>query len=299
MIAMHYEIDFSEHYLAEYMAARGIGFLGWNTRFRGAGAYFLFEPAIVDVGAGVQWLREQGVETVVLLGNSGGASLGAAYQSRAGDRADLFVSLNAHAGRPEVLTRWIDPSVTDELDPFAVDPSLDMFSNGPPYDAAFVERYRAAQRVRNARISAWARAEMQRGERMFCVHRTWADLRFLDPSIDPSDRKPGCYAGDPRRANFSPFGIARTCTLRTWLDMWSLDGSHGLDDLATITEPALVVQSTADKGCFPSDARTIFDALGSSDKELEFVTGEHYLDDPPEARESVADLIAEWVRSKT
>ena len=38
MIATHYQIDFSEHYLAEYMATRGIGFLGWNTRFRGSRA---------------------------------------------------------------------------------------------------------------------------------------------------------------------------------------------------------------------------------------------------------------------
>jgi hypothetical protein len=30
MIATHYQIDFSEHYLADYMATRGIGFLGWT-----------------------------------------------------------------------------------------------------------------------------------------------------------------------------------------------------------------------------------------------------------------------------
>jgi hypothetical protein len=34
-IATHYNVDFSEHYLGEYMAQRGYGFLGWNTRFRG------------------------------------------------------------------------------------------------------------------------------------------------------------------------------------------------------------------------------------------------------------------------
>ena len=33
MIATHYQIDFAEHYLANYMATRGIGFLGWNTRY--------------------------------------------------------------------------------------------------------------------------------------------------------------------------------------------------------------------------------------------------------------------------
>src|SRR5919109_953979 len=73
IIATHYDIDFSEHYIAEFMAERGFGFLGWNTRFRGNGAYFILEPAIVDIGAGVRWLREEGgVETLVLLGNSGG-----------------------------------------------------------------------------------------------------------------------------------------------------------------------------------------------------------------------------------
>ena len=74
MIATHYNVDFSEHYLAEYMASRGIGFLGWNTRYRGLEHFFLLEHALIDIGQGVKWLREQaGVEQVVLLGNSGGA----------------------------------------------------------------------------------------------------------------------------------------------------------------------------------------------------------------------------------
>src|SRR5215469_3939410 len=84
MIATHYNIDFSQHYLAELMAERGIGFLGWNTRFRGDEAHFLLDHALVDIGTGVRWLRaEQGVQTVVLLGNSGGGSLMSAYQSHA------------------------------------------------------------------------------------------------------------------------------------------------------------------------------------------------------------------------
>ena len=86
MIATHYQIDFSEHYLADYMATRGIGFLGWNTRFRGFESSFLLDHALVDIGVGVRWLREvQGIETVILLGNSGGGSLMAAYQANATD----------------------------------------------------------------------------------------------------------------------------------------------------------------------------------------------------------------------
>src|SRR5215211_4262678 len=113
LIASHYNIDFAEHYLAEPLAERGIGFLGWNTRYRGNEAFFLLEHALVDIGAGVRWLREQaGVDTVVILGNSGGGSLMGAYQSQAMDpsiepteglplpdavldlpRAELYVSL--------------------------------------------------------------------------------------------------------------------------------------------------------------------------------------------------------------
>ena len=165
-IATHYNVDFSEHYAAEFLARRGYGFLGWNTRFRGNETYFMLEHALIDIGVGVRWLREQaGAQHVVLLGNSGGGSLMGAYQSQAvapcleavaGGAipdaanelipADYYISLNAHPGRPEVLTAWMDPSVTDESDPTAADPALDMYNpdNGPPYSPEFAKRYRAA-----------------------------------------------------------------------------------------------------------------------------------------------------------
>ncbi|MHC4816227.1 MAG: alpha/beta hydrolase family protein, partial [Planctomycetota bacterium] len=85
-IATHYNVDFAEHYLGDYMAARGYGYLGWNTRFRGNEAFFILEHALIDIGAGVSWLKERaGVEQVVIVGNSGGGSLMGAYQSQASD----------------------------------------------------------------------------------------------------------------------------------------------------------------------------------------------------------------------
>jgi pimeloyl-ACP methyl ester carboxylesterase len=321
-IATHYNVDFSEHYLAPYLAARGYGFLGWNTRYRGAEAYFLLEHAVIDIGVGVRWLRDlAGIDTVVILGNSGGGSLMAAYQSQATEptlRAapglpfpdaaldlppvDLYVSVNAHPGRPDVLTAWLDPSVFNENDPLSVDPELDMYDerHGPPYAPGFVERYRAAQVGRNHRITAWARDELDRlaaagaWDRLFNIHRVWADLRFTDLTLDPSDRTPGCYQGDPRRANYGPLGIGRTSTLRSWLSMWSLEESQcvGAPHLARIAVPALVVQSKADRGVFPSDARAIHDAIGTADKTLEFLPGEHYFEDG--GRDDVADLISAW-----
>ncbi|MFN9958639.1 MAG: alpha/beta hydrolase, partial [bacterium] len=57
-IATHYNVDFAEHYIAPWLAARGYGFLGWNTRFRGAEDMFLLEHAVLDIGVGMRWLRE-------------------------------------------------------------------------------------------------------------------------------------------------------------------------------------------------------------------------------------------------
>ena len=329
LIATHYNVDFSEHYLGPLMAGRGYGFLGWNTRFRGAEPYFLLEHALVDIGAGVRWLREEaGVENVVLLGNSGGGSLMGAYQSQAVDPsirparglplppavtellpADYYVSLNAHQGRPEVLTAWFDPAVADETDPASVDPELDMYDerNGPPYSPDFVKRYRDAQVARNERITDWAIAELDRlsergiPDRLFNLYRTWADLRLMDGSLDPSDRPVGvCYAGDPKRANYSPFGIGSSNTLRTWLSMWSLRESDcgGAPHLAKIRQPSLVIQSLADTGCFPSDANAIFEALAADDKRLELVAGSHYLEEPAGAREEVAGTIDRWLAER-
>ena len=325
-IATHYNVDFSEHYLGEYMAERGYGYLGWNTRFRGAEAFFILEHALIDIGAGVQWLREEaGVEHVVIVGNSGGGSLMGAYQSQATkpnitatrglklpdavfylSKCDYYISLNAHAGRPEVLTAWMDPAITNETDPASVDPALDMYNpdNGPPYSAEFITAYRAAQEARNDRITEWANAELDRIEalgmfdRAFNMFRTWADLRLMDPNIDPSDRPPGqCYRGDPKTANYSPGGIGLTNTCRTWLSMWSLKESQcrGAPHLGRIDVPALVIQSTADTGVFPSDAEGIHDALGSKDKQLQLMGGDHYLTEPDGARDEVADRIQGWL----
>jgi pimeloyl-ACP methyl ester carboxylesterase len=325
-VATHYNVDFSEHYLASYLADRGYGFLGWNTRFRGNEAHFLLDHALAEIGVGVRWLREQaGVERVVLLGNSGGGSLMAAYQSQAIEpnvtptagmrpvealgnlpQGDLFIALAAHSGRPEVLTNWLDPSVTDEADPLSVDPELDPFDpgNGPPYHQEFQLAYRAAQRARNERITDWALAQLaamdgtRARDRMFTLHRTWADLRMIDPAIEPSDRRPNwCYLGEPVKANYGVFGIGTASTLRSWLSMWSLRTSQctAAPHLRRITVPSLVVHATADACVYGSDARALFDAIGASDKTLEFIRADHYLLEPAGARTQAADLIAAWV----
>jgi pimeloyl-ACP methyl ester carboxylesterase len=328
MIATHYQIDFSEHYLADYLAIRGIGFLGWNTRFRGFETNFLLDHALVDIGIGVRWLREvQGVDAVVLLGNSGGGSLMAAYQSQAVDPnvtpldgmrpaagltelppADGYVATAAHPGRPEVLTAWMDAAVVDENDPVATNPDLDLFNetNGPPYPPDFLSRYRAAQVARNHAITDWVEEELKRvraagfSDRPFSVMRTWADPRMIDPNIEPSKRPPNqCYAGVPLKANRSAHGIAAACTLRNWLNMWSLRVAQTRAEphLGRITCPALVVNAEADTGVFPSDAERIYDALASTDKTQVSIDTDHYFTTPG-ARTEQADTIARWITKR-
>jgi len=329
-IATHYNVDFSEHYLASLLAERGYGFLGWNTRFRGNEAHFLLDHALAEIGVGVRWLREQaGAEQIVLLGNSGGGSLMAAYQSQATEpnvtpihgmrpltaiedlpAGDLFVALAAHSGRPEVLTNWLDPSVTDESDPLSVDPALDPFSpeNGPPFSDDFQRKYRAAQQARNELITDWALAQLaalkdtRARDRLFNLYRTWADLRMIDPDIEPSDRRPNwCYLGEPVKANYGVFGIGTLSTLRSWLSMWSLRTSQctAAPHLGRITVPSLVVHATADACVYESDARALFGAIGAADKRLEFIKADHYLLEPAGLRAQVADLIAAWVADKS
>ena len=328
VIATHYQVDFSEHYLAEYLATRGIGFLGWNTRFRGFESSFLLDHALVDIGVGVRWLREvAGVETVVLLGNSGGGSLMAAYQSQAVDpnviplegmrpaagldelpAADGYIASAAHPGRPEVLTAWMDAAVVDELDPVAGDAELDLFDerNGPPFSTEFVARYRAAQVARNHAITDWAVDELARvraagfSDRPFSVMRTWADPRMVDPTIEPTSRQPNlCYAGTPVKANRSARGIAAACTLRNWIGMWSLQYAQTRAEphLARIECPALVINADADTGVFPSDAKRIQDALAGTDTSLCSIETDHYFTTPGARREQ-ADTIAQWIAKR-
>lgn len=222
------------------------------------------EKVVQDLGACVKDAKERlGYEKVILAGWSGGGALSLYYQQQAqhatvtetppaGESPDLtrldlpaadgMMLLAAHVSRHGTLTEWMDPSILDETDPDKRDPELDLYNpanppNQPPYTAEFLERYRAAQIDRNRRITAWVKEQLadlrDRGEplmeRGFIVHGTMADPRWLDLSVDPSDRKLGCYlGGDPRIVNMGgPVGLARFTTLRSWLSQWSYDDAHG------------------------------------------------------------------------
>ena len=118
-----------------------------------------------------------------------------------------------------------------------------------------------------------------------------ADPRWLDPTVDPNERAPGtCYLGDPQVVNNSPVGLARFCTLRSWLSQWSYDDANGdaVKCGPDIAVPALVIGNLADDACTPSHTRRLFEAIGHPDKEMHEIPGANHYYSGPDQREHAA-----------
>jgi fermentation-respiration switch protein FrsA (DUF1100 family) len=330
----HPTANFLGHYALPGLAERGFGAIGFTTRYVGNDTSLIMENCLVDMAAMVRFLYGRGYEKVVLVGNSGGASIVPYYQAQArkptvtdppGGGPDLtaadlvpvdgLVMLNAHPSRARLNTEWLDPAILDELQPFERDPAFDMYNseNGPPYTADFVERYRAAQVARNRRISAWAEARLKElddgsnavaglDDLAFVVNGTAADLRFLDGSIDPSDREIGVTLwGPPAVANYMPAGISRVTTLRAWLNQWSIDHTNA-DSLRWFSEidvPVAIELGTADPTVVPSMAHDMYDAATKAPvRELKFVKGAtHYFENQPELLAEALDDMAAFISS--
>lgn len=318
------------------LAAAGLHVLCCGSRYAKNDSALIMEKVVYDLGQYVRHAREAlGYKKVVLVGWSGGGSLSLFYQAQAehpsitqtpaGDPYDLtqaglqpadgVIFIAAHLSRAETLTEWLDPSVRDEIDPDQRDPELDIYAPGavhtPPYSAAFVRAFRAAQLARNRKITARARelldrfarkndGEMERG---FVVHRTNCDVRWLDPAVDPNGRKPGwCFLGDPRIANSAPAGLARFSTLRSWLSQWSYDHSNakGGDNAKRITScPVLQIVNGADDAVPATHNPVIRAALATKDKEYVEIDGAtHYYLGQPEQLATCIGAATDWSRRK-
>ena len=189
---MHPREFLATHYMIPPLIEAGYGVFTQTPRSVGNDLRLEHEVALLDVSAGLTFLRDIGMTTTILLGNSGGSGLYCLYNQQsllpAPDRiertpggrpvplakadmpvADAVVLLSPHPGQGRLLMSAIDPSVADESDAFSVDASLDPFSaangfadtpGGTHYAAEFVARYRAAQQTRVAALDAIARARI-------------------------------------------------------------------------------------------------------------------------------------------
>jgi pimeloyl-ACP methyl ester carboxylesterase len=317
------------------LAAAGLHVLCAGNRYLRNDTPLIMEKVALDLGAYLRHAREiWRYDKIVLLGWSGGGPLSLFYQSQAerptvtstpaGDPVDLVAAQlpaadavifqAANVSRAKLLADSIDPSVLDENDPDSRDPGLDIYdprnSNQPPYSPQFVARYRAAQLSRMRRRTAWVKETLERLkrrggkelERSFVTHRTMADLRYMDPAIDPNDRRPRwCHIGDPETSNSGPAGFARFSTLRAWLSQWSIDDSNvsGPRGAASITVPLLVVQNSADEAAPASDSVAIHQAAGSTDKTFVVIKGAtHYYQGQPELLRQGTGVLVDWLGAR-
>ncbi len=321
--------------MPQAMARHGVHVLCAGSRYLKNDTPLIMEKVLLDLGAYLRHAREVwGYEKIVLCGWSGGGSLAIFYQSQAerptvkqtpsGDpidlsaagltKADAMIFQAAHLSRALTLSEWLDPSVTDEADPDTRDLELDIYNpacpNQPPYSAEFITRFRAAQLARMRRRTAWVRETLdtlkRRGgremERGFVTYRSMADLRFMDPAIDPNDRKPKwCYLGDPETANTGPVALGRFSTLRSWLSQWSADDSqaHGPRCAQTITAPVLAIENSADDAVPQPHTRIIFDATASKDKTMHVIRGAtHYYQGQPDHLQEAVDTCMGWMQQR-
>jgi alpha-beta hydrolase superfamily lysophospholipase len=337
VLAMHPRGDQSRHFFLRPLAEAGFAAFGHNNRYVNNDTDGIHEEMLLDVAAGVRFLRERGFKRVVLLAISGGGSLMAFYQAQAvtappgrvqatpaGDPPDLnkfdlpvadgLLMVIPHLGEGLILEARIDPAVVNEGDPLSVDGSLDMYdpANGfrtPPevtrYTPEFVERYRGGQRERMRRLDAWARellAEedhfrrlrddpsfaqrpaserqwIERGAnalRMMTIYRTWADPRYMDLMLDPSDRVVGNNEGTtPWIANYGSTPNPALITPRAFLSSRSAFSSNAVTErnLPLVKVPTAIIQGTAHRAIYPNDTRAIYKAAGAADKELIWIEG--------------------------
>lgn len=317
------------------LAASGVHVLCAASRYAKNDAALNMEKVLLDLGAYIRHAKERwGYEKIVLGGWSGGGSLATFYQSQAeaptitatpaGDPVDIvgaglvpadgLIYQAAHLSRAHLLLDIIDPSVRDELDPDDRDPALDLYDprnpSQPPYAPEFVQRYRAAQLARMRRITGWVKemlAELKRRdtgemERGFVVHRTLADPRFLDPALDPNGRKPRwCYLGNPETVNTGPVGLARFCTLRSWLSQWSIDDtrSRGEECVRSVRRPLLVIENGGDDAVPQPHPRLLYEAATTTDKTFHLIRGaSHYYAGQPQLLAEAVALVRGWMQQR-
>ncbi len=151
VILAHPRADFAQHYSIPFWVDAGFAAFAQNTRYLNNDSMMIHENLLLDLAAGIRFLREeQGFERIVMIGNSGGGSLFSYYDAEArktgGSRvaappgggppdlnkfemptADGLILLAAHPGQGRVLMVSLDAAVADENDPFVSDAALDMY----------------------------------------------------------------------------------------------------------------------------------------------------------------------------
>ena len=357
--AMHPREMTVPQYMALEVLQAGCAFWVQGSRTPNSDLRLEHETALLDLAAGQRFLRQQGFAKVVLQGTSGGGPLAAFYCQQAskipGERlarspggrpvdlagaelpeADGLILVSSHLGQGPLLQSCLDPSVTDESDPFAIDDTLDPFApqNGfadPPrsssYSSEFVERYRAAQQARSRRLDDVARGMLQRRKEararvkegtgaqadamraawspIMTIWRTDADLRCWDLALEPSPRAYGSlWGGNPINSNWGSVAFARSCTPESWLSNWSASTSNATmfrcgPDLRL---PVCMIRYTGDNSVFDSEADALSGLLSKAAFTRLDLPGNHHgravAPGEPEGQGLAGEAVRDWLSTQ-
>jgi hypothetical protein len=189
-VVMHRVADFMHHPACGALSARGFMVLCIDPTAVNNEAIVTWDQTMLDVAAGVEYLRKQpGISKVLLFGHSGGGTVMGSYQAVAekglsycqapqrltqcSDKlahlppADGVVFADAHPNDGVQKMRDIDPAVVADKDgSIQVRPDLDPFSTangyGPVrshYSKEFIKRYAEAQAAQMANLIEQARRQ--------------------------------------------------------------------------------------------------------------------------------------------
>ncbi len=175
VVIVHSDSDYSTWDMCGEMAKRGYRALGGQVTRPDSS----LDGKMLDIRRAVDFLYP-GVEKVVLMGHSGGATLMSAYQNVAENGVKVFrgeeklikctidgelspadglMALDANWGNGAMTLFSVDPAVIEEGNGIKLDPELDIFSPangydplGAEYDDSFVTKFCSAQAKRNNAI---------------------------------------------------------------------------------------------------------------------------------------------------
>lgn len=177
IVLIHSDADYLDAIPGPELAARGYRVFAGNV----TNAVMPMEKKLLDVKKAVEYMKAVGgVERLVLLGHSGGATLMSCYQAVAENgtrifqdegrivkmpdmetlpKADAMLILDSNWGNGVMTLLSLDPAVTDESGAKNLNPEYDLFdpglgykAEGAEYSAEFIAKYQRAQAERNERL---------------------------------------------------------------------------------------------------------------------------------------------------
>lgn len=178
ILVMHSDEDYLTFSINREMAKRGYRVLAASVSDKSMS----LDNKILEAKLAVEYLRAyDGVEKVILMGHSGGATLMSAYQALAENGVEIFqddeklikvsddlaglpgadgvMLLDSNWGNGAMSLFCIDPAVVDETNSQLLDPELNLFNpdngfipGGSIYSDEFVERFFRGQRDRSNRL---------------------------------------------------------------------------------------------------------------------------------------------------